>query len=90
MKFGTAECVCTRYEVAQPQPQKTAPEVDEQIAPRDDEEEAQDTRNTPSAFDKFKRELTQLQTKPEIIFIKHSEQDESIDETDYEEEGDDD
>ena len=90
LKFGTAECTCASYEVAQPQPQKTAPEVDEQIAPRDDEEEAQDTRNTPSAFDKFKRELTQLQTKPEIIFIKHSEQDESIDETDYEEEGDDD
>ncbi|MBQ9419107.1 MAG: hypothetical protein IJU31_01885, partial [Synergistaceae bacterium] len=86
IKFGAAETFCDQQNEA-PQPDKDTNE-NENPSPKE-EKESEKTHETSTAFSKFRDELVRLQTKPEIILIKHNEQDEIVEE-DTEMEGDND
>ena len=80
VKFGVRQFTCQsfKFEAAEtPQTQVFEPvKVQNQTSDENFEAPEQETstkREKNSAFDKFKQELVRLQTKPEIILIKHEE-----------------
>ena len=90
LKFGAAEYVCAKFQEAKikavekkPASSKnTSHEPNEASVPEISEAPGEKPRYEISAFEKFRQELIMLQAKPEIILIKHNEQEENSAEED--------
>ena len=95
LKFGAVEHTCMKYNNKEPEKIQKYEKPKEKEIPQEEPEEKekiQIQRHEPSIFDKFRTELSQLQTRPEIILIKHneSEDEENINDLDLEQERDED
>ncbi|MBR2207662.1 MAG: DNA polymerase III subunit gamma/tau [Synergistaceae bacterium] len=80
VKFGVRQFTCQsfKFEAAETPQTQVFESVKVQNQTSDEnfeapEQETSTKREKNSAFDKFKQELVRLQTKPEIILIKHEE-----------------
>ncbi len=84
VKFGAAEYVCAKFESTEKkQPLKSS--ADEAVSsevPEISETPAEIPRSEIPAFEKFRQELIKLHARPEIILIKHNEQEENTAESD--------
>ncbi|MBQ7558871.1 MAG: DNA polymerase III subunit gamma/tau [Synergistaceae bacterium] len=79
VKFGAAEYVCAKFESTEKK-QTSELSADETVkaeVPENSETPGEIPRSEIPAFEKFRKELIRLHTRPEVILIKHSEQEEN-------------
>ena len=98
--FRGTEEVCEKVKSVDEEASITVPPAKHETSPVSEPEaspqaeaplqEAQPARHEPSAFDKYRHELTMLGADPKIIFIRHKEKDETESQEDSTLQGDDD